>query len=346
MELRRDSYGTTPEGDQVDIFTLNSPAGISASVISYGCILTSLQVPGRNGETGEITLGFDKLQGYLGRHPYLGALVGRFANRIAGGSFELDGKQYTLARNEKGMNHLHGGTVGFDKRIWKAEELRQNDTVGVRFFYTSPDGEEGYPGNLTATVTYTLNEKNELLFDYRAETDRATPINLTNHAYWNLSGAGSGPIYDHVLSLDCCRYLPVDEQLIPTGEIRPVEGTPLDFRRPKPIGRDIDQLPIGYDHCFVADKKGAEAARIARLYDPRSGRGMEIFTTKPAIQLYTGNLLEGTRGAGGAVFDKHTAVCLETESFPDAVHHPEFPSAVLRPGELYHHTTVHRFFSE
>jgi aldose 1-epimerase len=272
--------------------------------------------------------------------------VGRFANRIAAGEFELDGSRYTLACNEKDRNHLHGGTVGFDKRVWSAEEIRKHDTVAVRFSYTSPDGEEGYPGELRVTVTYSLNEENELTFDYRAETTKPTPINLTNHTYWNLSGPGSGTIYDHLLSLDCSRYLPANEQLIPTGEILPVEGTPLDFRKQKAIGRDIDRLPVGYDHCFVADREGEGLASIAHVFAPASGRGMELSTTKPAIQLYTGNFLDGIHGANGAVFDKHTALCLETELYPDAMNHPEFPSAVLRPGEIYAHTTVHRFFSE
>jgi aldose 1-epimerase len=346
MELQRQLYGTTSDGEKVESFTLGNSRGITAAVINYGCILTSLRMPDKNGKIGEITLGFDTLGGYLGEHPYFGALVGRFANRIAGGRFELDGKKYTLACNEKGKNHLHGGTVGFDKRVWSAEELQENDKVGARFSYTSPDGEEGYPGNLTVSVTYTLNNENELTFDFRAETDQATPINLTNHAYWNLSGAGSGPIYDHVLSLNCSRYLPVNEELIPTGEVLPVQDTALDFTTGKRIGRDIDQFPVGYDHCFVADREGTEIAPIARLHEPASGRGLEVSTSKPAVQLYTGNFLTGIRGASGAIFDKHTALCLETEFYPDAVNHPGFPSAVLRPGDIYHHTTVHRFFTE
>jgi len=346
MELKRELYGAAPGGEKVDSFTLKNSGGMIASVITYGCILSSLRMPDKWGKIGEITLGFNNLQGYLAGHPYFGALVGRFANRIAGGRFELEGKTYTLACNENGTNHLHGGKVGFDKRVWSAEELQENDRIGVRFSYTSPDGEEGYPGNLAVSVTYTLNEQNELTFDYQAETDRATPINLTNHAYWNLTGAGSGTIYDHVLSLNCSRYLPANEELIPTGEVLSVKDTPLDFRNAKPIGQDIGQLPIGYDHCFVADKDDASLAAIARLYDPLSGRGMEISTTKPAVQLYTGNFLTGIRGAGGAIFSKHTALCLETEVFPDAVNQPGFPSAILRPGETYHHTTVQRFFTE
>jgi aldose 1-epimerase len=346
MELRRQLYGNTPEGTEVDLYTLANSAGLTVRLITYGCIITSVQMPDRDGRIGEITLGFDSLEGYLGQHPYFGALVGRFANRIAAGRFELEGKQYTLACNEKGRNHLHGGTVGFDKRIWRAGELREDETVGVRFSHTSPDGEEGYPGELEVTVTYSLTEANELIFDYRAETTRATPINLTNHTYWNLGGPGSGTIYDHLLSLNCSRYLPVNEQLIPTGKVLPVEGTALDFRKQKAIGRDIDRLPVGYDHCFIADRKGEGLEPIARVVDPAGGRGFELSTTKPAVQLYTGNFLDGIPGAGGKLFDKHTALCLETEYYPDAVNQPEFPSAVLRPGEIYHHTTVHRLFSE
>jgi aldose 1-epimerase len=346
MELKRQSYGKTSDGTEVDIFTLKNSSGITARVITYGCIITSVQMPDRNGKIGEITLGFDSLEGYLDRHPYFGALVGRFANRIAAGRFELEGKQYTLACNEKDRNHLHGGRVGFDKRVWMAEELRDSATIGVGFSYTSPDGEEGYPGELKVTVTYSLSEANELTLGYRAETTKATPINLTNHTYWNLSGPGSGTIYDHLLTLECSRYLPVNEQLIPTGERLSVEGTPLDFREQKAIGQDIDQLPVGYDHCFIADKEGDRLESIARLVEPASGRGVELSTTQPAVQLYTGNYLDGIRGAGGAVFNKHTALCLETEYYPDAVNHPEFPSAVLHPGEIYNHTTVHRFFTE
>jgi aldose 1-epimerase len=346
MELQRKPYGATPEGSEVDIFTLKNSRGLSVSVITYGCIITSVQTPDRNGKIGEITLGFDSLEGYAGRHPYFGALVGRVANRIAAGRFELEGKQYTLACNEKERNHLHGGMVGFDKRIWRAEELRQQDTVGVHFSYTSPDGEEGYPGKLEVAVTYSLNEANELCLDYRAETTKATPINLTNHTYWNLSGPGSGTVYDHLLTLNGSRYLAVNEQLIPTGEILPVEGTPLDFRKQKAIGRDIDRLPVGYDHCFIVDRRDERLETIARVVDPASGRGFDLATTKPAVQLYTGNFLDGIHGAGGAVFNRHTALCLETEYYPDAVNHPEFPSAILHPGQTYDHTTVHRFFSE
>jgi aldose 1-epimerase len=346
MNLKRRVYGTTPDGVDVDIFTLQNSAGITAEVTNYGCILTSLKMPDSGGRVAEITLGFDTLEGYLARHPYFGALVGRFANRIAAGRFQLEGKTYTLACNEKGKNHLHGGNVGFDKRIWQTEELREPGRVGLRFSYVSPDGEEGYPGELAVTVIYALSEQNELSFEYQAETTKPTPINLTNHTYWNLRGAGSGTVYDHELMLNCSRYLPANEQLLPTGEILSVEGTPLDFRRRRTIGRDIGKLQPGYDHCFIADRTGDGLETIARVHDPAGGRGLEIATTKPAVQLYTGNFLDGIHGAGGAVFAKHNAFCLETEYYPDAPNQPQFPSAILKPGQTYRHQTVHRLFWE
>ncbi len=346
MELRREPYGTTPEGGEVERFTLINANGLEVSVITYGCILTSLRLPDREGRPGEITLGFDSLERYLQGHPYFGALVGRFANRIAGGRFELDGRHYSLACNENGKHHLHGGRSGFDKKIWSAEEIREGRRMGVRFHRASPDGEEGYPGTLEVSAACTLNDENELGFEYRAEADRPTPVNLTNHAYWNLAGAAAGEVYDHLLTLHCSRYLAVDEELIPTGEILSVEGTALDFRRAKPLGRDIGRTSIGYDNCLLIDRQEGALAPAARLYDPSTGRGMEISTTKPAIQLYTGNYLDGIPGAGGAVFRRHEAVCLETELYPDAVNHPGFPTAILRPGEVYHHVTRQRFFVE
>jgi aldose 1-epimerase len=346
MELQKHAYGKTPEGTAIDLYTLKNSAGITAKLITYGCIITSVQTPDRSGKSGEIVLGFDSLEGYLAGHPYFGALVGRFANRIAAGRFQLEGERYALACNEKEANHLHGGNIGFDKRVWTAEQIRDGSSAAVRLSYTSSDGEEGYPGELKVTVTYALDETNQLHFNYRAETTKATPINLTNHTYWNLSGAGSGTIYEHLLFLTCSRYLPVNEQLIPTGEVLPVEGTPLDFRKQKAIGRDIDQLPLGYDHCLIADRADEGPTTIARVLDPASGRGLEISTTKPAVQLYTANFLDGIRGSGGREFNKHSAFCLETEYYPDAVNHSEFPSAVLHPGEIYNHTTIHRFFSD
>jgi aldose 1-epimerase len=344
MTLTQEPFGTTREGKKVERFTLSNSTGITATVMTFGGILISLRMPDRKGAFEEITLGFDTLGEYEAGHPYFGAIIGRFANRIARGTFQLDGVQYTLACNEKNVNHLHGGNVGFDKVVWHADRLQDQDSVGVKFSYLSSDGEEGYPGNLKVTVTYSLNEENELRFEYWAETDKATPVNLTNHAYWKLAGAGSGPILDHELLLMCPKYLPVDDTLIPTGEIRPVQGTPMDFTGAKRIGLDMSQVPGGYDHCFVRDPSNQELTLMARLYETENGRGMAVSTTKPGIQFYAGNLLETTRGAGGAVFERHGALCLEAEFFPDAVNHPDFPSAILQPGDTYHHITVHRFF--
>jgi aldose 1-epimerase len=341
MELKKELFGKTAEGQRVERFLLSNGTGLSVSVISLGCILTSVLAPDRNGEPGEVTLGFDRLEPYLAGHPYFGAVVGRFANRIAGGRFALEGRRYTLACNEGGINHLHGGVSGFDKKVWEPRELSGRGFAGVELHRVSPDGEEGYPGNLDITVRYTLDENDELAIEYEARSDHPTPINLTNHAYWNLAGAGSGTIMQHELTLSCSRFLPVDERLIPTGQLRSVAGTPMDFREGKPIGRDFRRMKGGYDHCLVIDRNPC-----ARLYDPSSGRGLELSTTQPGVQLYTGNFLNDVRGAGGKLFRKHGALCLETEAFPDAPNHPEFPSAILRPGELYRHRTSHRFFHD
>jgi len=351
MDLERKPFGSLPDGGKVDQLTLSNSQGLRARIITYGGILSSLVLPDRRGEPGEITLGFDTLEEYLAGHPYFGCIVGRFANRIAGGRFRLDGGEYLLACNEKGINHLHGGVAGFDKKLWKAKELRGRqaggqELVGVELSRRSPDGEEGYPGTLEVTVTYTLSESGELGLEYRATTDRPTPINLTHHGYWNLAGAGSGSVADHKLELRCPLYLPVDKNLIPTGEVHRVAGTPMDFTRAKRVGAELRRVRGGYDHCYVAEKPAGELGSVARLYEPHSGRGMEVLTTKPAVQLYTGNFLDGVEGSRGAVFNRHGALCLETEYYPDAVNHPGFPSAVLRPGETYHHRTIHRFFLE
>ena len=344
MNLHQELFGTTRDGKKVEKFTFGNSKGVTATVMSLGGIVISLRMPDRAGAVREITLGFETLDDYLAGHPYFGAIIGRFANRIARGTFQLEGVEYRLACNEKNINHLHGGNAGFDKVVWQTEAFQDSASAGVRFSYLSPDGEEGYPGNLKVSVTYSLNEENELKFEYWAETDKATPVNLTNHAYWNLAGAGSGSILGHELVLNCSKYLPINDALIPTGEMRTVQGTPMDFTTLKPIGIDMDKVPGGYDHCFVVDPSDQELTLIARLYEPKSGRGMRILTTKPGVQFYTGNLLHKIRGADGALFDKHGALCLETEFFPDAVNQPDFPSAILRLDETYHHITLHRFF--
>ena len=343
MSLIESLCGKTPEGASVFQYEMKNPAGITATLMSYGAILLSVKAPDRNGTTDEITLGFDSLDGYLGEHPYFGATIGRCANRIDSGRFTLGGAEYTLACNENGRHHLHGGNRGFDKVMWKP----QAGTDSVTFSYESSDGEEGYPGNLKVMVTYSLNSDNELRFDYEAETDRPTPVNLTNHTYWNLAGAGSGSILGHELFMRCREYLPVDEKLIPTGELKDVHGTPMDFTQIRTLGERIDAAGGGYDHCYVIDPhpqdSTGELKDVCAICDPKTGRCIEIRTNQPGVQLYTGNFLDGIKGRGGARYDKHSAFCLETQNFPNAINIPSFPSAILEPGSVYRHTTVHRF---
>ncbi|MBM3879984.1 MAG: galactose mutarotase [Verrucomicrobia bacterium] len=342
--LTKATYGKLPEGTLIEQYTLTNAKGVTAKIITYGALLTELHVPDRAGQLGDIVLGFDNLESYLAGHPYFGATIGRVGNRIAKGQFTLDGKTYTLAQNN-GPNHLHGGLKGFDKVVWQARPVRAKNGVAVRFTYTSRDGEEGYPGKLTATVVYTLTNDNELRLDYTAKTDKATPVNLTNHSYWNLAGAGD--ILGHELMLNADRYTPVDDTLIPTGEIAPVQNTPMDFTRPKPIGRDLKQLandPQGYDHNFVLSRGDKQMNLCAVVHEARSGRVLEIFTQEPGVQFYSGNFLDGTlTGKGGQVYRKHYGFCLETQHFPDSVNHPNFPSTILRPGRTYKTSTIHRF---
>ena len=344
--LEKSSFGQLPDGAAVDLYTLTNSSGMKARIMTYGAILTQLEVPDRNGTLGDVVLGFDKLESYLGAHPYFGAVVGRYANRIAGGKFTVDGQEYKLFINN-GPNALHGGKKGFDKVIWQAEPITKPDSLAVRFTYTSPDGEEGYPGTLKATVTYTLTNNNELRIDYQATTDKATPINLTNHSYFNLAGQGSGTILGHEVTLTADHYTPVDDTLIPTGKIEAVKGTALDFTTPHTIGERIAQLkpnPGGYDHNLVLNSEGKSLALAAKVYDPKTGRVMEILTTEPGVQFYTGNFLDGTiKGKGGATYPQHAAFCMETQHFPDSVHHQNFPSAILRPGQTYNHTTIFKF---
>lgn len=352
MAIQEERFGTTPSGEAVERYTLVG-TNVVAQVISYGAILTSLKSPDRSGVATEISLGFDDLEGYLGEHPYFGATVGRYANRIRGGKFTLSGVEYKLAQN-LGTTHLHGGVRGFDKVIWNATLRESESEDSVEFTYVSPDREEGYPGELTTKVTYTLSDRDELRIDYEATTTKPTHLNLTNHAYWNLSGAGSGNVYRHALKMNATSYLPLDQELVPTGEVSTVESTPLDFTTPTPIGERIDQVDVGYDFCYILDSdvpdsdvsdRGGERklASAAVIYEPASGRTMEVLTTQPAIQLYTGNYLDGIRGAGGAVFQKHHAFCLETQHYPDSPNQPHFPSTVLEPGQTFQETTVHRF---
>jgi aldose 1-epimerase len=340
MIFEKSPFGTLADGRRVTRFTVTNAAGLSVSMMDYGCTLLSVGVPGGGGKTANVILSFDGLAGYLDRPMFCGTVAGRFANRIAAGKFVLDDREHRLACNSNG-HHLHGGTAGFDKVLWKARPFRGRNAAGVRFAYTSPDGEEGYPGTLKATVVYALNEDGELSLEYVATADRPTPVNLTNHAYWNL--AGEGLMLDHVVSSPSRFYLPVDAGLIPTGAIAPVSGTALDFSSPKPIGRDIGKIEGGYDHCILVDRRGPGLALACRASDPRSGRSMEVWTTMPAFQFYSGNFLDGRTGTGGRVFAQHAAFCIEPEFFPNCVNVPHFPSCILRPGAIWHQLTVHRF---
>jgi len=343
MKLDKTTLGHTGEGTEVHQFTLANDAGLTVKLMTYGATLTSVETPDRDGSVANVTLYLDTLDDYLAGHPFFGCVAGRYANRIAKGRFILDEQQYTLAANN-GPNHLHGGVKGFDKAVWKANEVREDDSVGVKLSHTSPDGDEGYPGGLSVTLTYSLSADNELTMRYQAQTDRPTHVNLTNHAYWNLAGADSGDILEHKLILFADRYLPVDDGLIPTGELRAVEGTPMDFTTASAIGQRIDQVDGGYDHCYVLDKPRDERVSIAAsAVDPGSGRHMQVFTSQPAVQLYTANFLTAEHSRGGQAYQKHNGFCLETQHYPDSPNQPDFPTTVLRPGEKYDEVTVHRF---
>lgn len=346
MKIKKRLFGHLAETKDVIEYTIENSSGISISLINYGATLTSVRLPDRTGLPAEITLGFDKLKSYVKPHPFFGGIIGRFANRIAGGCLTIDSKNYSLACNDHGLHHLHGGEYGFHKVFWQAEGFEHDDSTGIVFTYRSIDGEEGYPGNLDVKVSYSLNQIGELKIDYYAETDKATPVNLTNHTYWNLSGAGRGTIKTHLLHLNCSKYLPVNEELIPTGEIEKVRGTPMDFTRAKQVGKDLASVRGGYDHCFLIDRNRTGLTMAARLVEPESGRALEVYTTKPGIQLYSGNFLDGISGRGQEIYNKHGALCLETEYFPDAVHNPQFPDVILRPGECYKHETVYKFIIE
>jgi aldose 1-epimerase len=346
--VTRTSFGKTRDGRAVEIYTLTNAHGAEMRVITYGGIITSLKVPDRAGHFDDIVLGFDTLDGYLKDPPYFGAIVGRYGNRIAKGQFTLDGKTYKLATNN-GPNHLHGGVKGYDKVVWNAVPGDTADGVSVTLTRTSPDGEEGYPGNLQASVRYTLTDKNELAIDYRATTDKATPVNLTQHSYFNLA-ADSGDILGHELTIHASRYTPVDDTLIPTGELAPVQGTPFDFQQATAIGARIgaDNVQLkngrGYDHNWVLNRTGAGLQPAARLVDPKSGRTLEVATTEPGLQFYSGNFLDGSiTGKGGRVYRHRSGLCLETQHYPDSPNHPSFPSAILQPGQTYSSKTVFTF---
>jgi aldose 1-epimerase len=340
--VEKSTIGRIPDGTEVDEYTLVNSGKLEVKILTYGAMITSVKVPDREGNFESVALYIDPPQEYLKRRSVLGTIVGRFANRIAGAKFTLDGEEHALSPNAGG-NHIHGGRNGFHTLVWSAKPIRNDQCVGVELTHTSPDGHEGYPGTLDVTVRYTLSNENDLSMEYLAKTDKPTHVNLTNHAYWNLAGAGSGDVFDQVLMLNAGRYLPVGEKKIPLGELRSVKGTPMDFTKPMPIGSRIKQVDDeNYDHCYVLNKRPGERLSLAaRAVDPKSGRVMEVFTTQPGVQLYTAG---GMRlKAGNVSYGSHSAFCLETQHFPDSPNHPNFPSTVLRPGETYHQVTIHKF---
>ena len=358
-KIQKQTFGKTADGTTVDLYTLTNARGAEAKIITYGGIVVSLKVPDRNGKLADVVLGYDNLDGYLNHNdPYMGAIIGRYANRIARGKFTLDGHEYTLSVNN-GENHLHGGLRGFDKVVWNAKPLKVSYGVALELTYLSKDGEEGYPGNLSVKVTYTLTNKNELEISYSATTDKDTVINLTHHSYFNLAGQGNGDILNHRMFINASRFTPTDAGSIPTGELRSVRGTPFDFTRMTAIGARINdddqQLRFGngYDHNFVLNRKrslvpcyivSCDLRRAAKVYEPTTGRVMEVFTTEPGVQLYTGNFLDGSiTGKDGKVYNRRYGFSLEAQHFPDSPNKPKFPSVVLAPGQRYSQTTIYKF---
>ncbi|MCS7026102.1 MAG: galactose mutarotase [Bryobacteraceae bacterium] len=346
VRVKRENFGKTRDGAPVSLFTLQNSRGIRVQITNYGGIITAIFVPDRKGNFGDIVLGFDTLEPYLKEHPYFGAIIGRYANRIAKAQFRLGGQIYQLAAND-GPNHLHGGRKGFDKVLWKAQEFHRAGSASVELTYNSQDGEEGYPGNLSVKVVYTLKDSNELQLDYFANTDRDTVVNLTNHTYFNL--AGTGDILKHELTLYADQFLPVDGGLIPTGELRAVAGTAFDFTKPTRIGSRLhlpdEQLRIGkgYDHNFVLRGPSGSLRVFAEVYDPTSGRALTLSTTEPGVQFYTGNFLDGSLSGKGRKYVFRSGFCLETQHFPDSPNQPSFPSVVLRPGQQFRSSTVWKF---
>ena len=349
-QIRKQPFGKIADQSAIDLFTLTNAQGVEARIMTYGGTVVSLKVPDRTGKMGDVVLGHDTLEGYLKNNPYFGSIIGRYGNRIAKGRFSLGGRGYTLAKNN-GENHLHGGTRGFDKVIWKPKEIRNKDGVGLALTYLSKDGEEGYPGNLAVTVVYTLTNQNELKIEYSATTDKETVVNLTNHSYFNL--AGSGNILNHEAMIKADRFNPVDRGLIPTGELRSVKGTPMDFTESTAIGTRINQqdeqliFGKGYDHNWVLNHADGALGLAVRVVEPSSGRVMEVHTTEPGVQFYTGNFLDGSiKGKGSRVYEQRSGFCLETQHFPDSPNQPNFPSTVLKPGQKYTSTTVYKFSAQ
>lgn len=350
MTVKREAFGTNCYGEAVECFTLTNKSGLRVRIMNHGGVILSIETPDRNGTLADVVLGHDTAEEYTADTPYFGCITGRFANRINGGRFTLDDKAYQLALNYHGKHHLHGGERGFDKRVWSATPLEKEN--GVQLEYLSPDGEENYPGNLSVCVTYTLNEQNELSIRYEAETDRATPLNLTNHTYFNLAGHDAGGCLDHQLMLCSDAFVATDADSIPTGEIRSVKNTPLDFQISEPIGSRVDaddeqlRFGLGYDHNFCLKQTG-RLELAARVVEPRSGRILETFTTEPGVQFYAGNYLDGkVRGKGGFAYPFRGGFCLETQHWPDSPNHPEFPNTILRPEERFESQTLYRFSAE
>ncbi|MFC2090622.1 aldose epimerase family protein [Bacteroidota bacterium] len=341
MEITSHEFGKLPDGTTAILFRMNNGKGMEVDITNYGGIVTAIRIPDRHKQPGDVVLGFDSLEGYLGEHPYFGAIIGRVANRIGKGRFVLDGKEYIIAQNN-GENHLHGGLIGFDKVLWSAKTEQKKDWVSLILRYKSKDMEEGYPGNLQVEVEYNLNEENELIISYKALTDKRTHINLTNHSYFNLNNC-RGDILDHELMIDADQVTELGEESIPTGRILDVDGTCFDFRTAKPIGRDIDDTPPGYDINYVVNDYDGELHRIASVYNEKSGRTMDVLTTEPGIQLYTSNYIEEIEGKEGLKYKKHAALCLETQHFPDTANQPHFPTTILEPGEEYRQQTIYRF---
>ncbi len=349
---QKQHWGTLESGETIDLYTLRNANGIEARITNFGGRLVNLKTPDRRGEFGDIVLGFDTLDGYIQKNPYFGALIGRYANRIAHGEFQLNGTRYTLARNN-GENSLHGGLRGFDKVSWQAREVESAQGPALELSYLSKDGEEGFPGNLQVTVRYALTDANELKIDYEATTDKDTVLNLTNHSYFDLSGSSAGDVVDSVVTIHADQFTPVNAHLIPTGELRAVDGTPFDFRKPTKISARIDQndqqlvFGQGYDHNYVLNRSGIAPALAAVAHDTRSGRVLEVLTTQPGMQFYTGNHLDGSvKGKGGIAYRYRSGMCFETQHFPDSPNQPQFPSTELTPGEHYRATTVFRFATE
>jgi aldose 1-epimerase len=342
------AFGSLEDGTPIDVYTLKNRNGLQVEITTYGGAVVTIKTPDRHGRRADIVLGYADASGYVSDVSYFGALIGRYANRIARGRFTLNGVEYQLAQNN-GVNHLHGGVRGFHKVVWQAREKMHAGGVALELTYLSRDKEEGYPGNLAVTVTYVLTNANELRIEYTATTDKETVVNLTHHSYFNLAGAGAGDILGHELKINADRFTPVDETLIPTGELRAVKGTPFDFNRATAIGSRIDQADDqlvfgkGYDHNFVLNKKGQELSLAATVYDPKSGRSLEMWTTEPGVQLYSGNFLDKVRGKAGMVYNRRGGFCLEAQHFPDSPNQPAFPSTILKPGERYTQTTVYKF---